>query len=100
VISLTITFVGQMVVLCADLLGLILALAAAPLLRSRLAALLVVLNLTLLLELLAVLNEPGYHYGEMLVARTLAATAHVLVAWWCLNLWRRWAVQNERVTAH
>ena len=69
--------------------GVFLALAAAPLLRSPVAVVLITVDLALVMEIEAVLVDPGYAYGSELLARLLASAVHVALAGAALHAWRR-----------
>ena len=69
--------------------GLLLALAVAPWLRGWLVLVLTALDLALLLEIFAVVAEPGYAFGQAFGPRLLASGAHLGFALLALRLWRR-----------
>jgi hypothetical protein len=60
-----------------DILPLLLAIALARLVRSGTHAALVVMNLWLFMELLTTLADPGYRFGDQLLARLMASAVQV-----------------------
>ena len=83
-----------------DLLPLLLALLLVGLLRSPAHAALVVMNLWLFMELLTTLVDPGYRFGELLLARLVASGLQIGLACGALHLWRHWRHRSESVTVH
>ena len=71
-----------------------------PLLRSPGHAALVVLNLWLFMELLTTLVDPGYRFGDLLLARLVASCLHLALACGTLQLLRLWRYSTESVTVH
>ena len=86
--------------LTVDLLPLLLALSLARLARSAVHAALLVLNLWLFMELLTALVDPGYRFGELLLARLAASGLQLGIAFATLLLWRQWRAWSESVTVH
>jgi hypothetical protein len=83
-----------------DLLPLLLALSLARLVRSAVHAALLVLNLWLFMELLTTLVDPGYRFGDLLLARLIASGLHIGIGVAMLLLWRQWRAWTGSVTVH
>ena len=94
------TFGADVLRLSVDLLPLLLALSLARLVRSAAHAALLVLNLWLFMELLTKLVDPGYRFGDLLLARLVASGLQLGVAYVALLLWRQWRAWSESVTVH
>jgi hypothetical protein len=86
--------------LTVDLLPLLLAVALARLARSAAHAALVILNLSLFMELLTTLVDPGYRFSDLLPARLVASGLQIGIGLATLVLWRRWRAGAESVTVH
>ena len=86
--------------LTVDVLPLLLALPLARLVRSAAHAALVVANLWLSMELLTTLLDPGYRFGDLLLARLIASGLQIGIACGALVLWRHWRTWSESVTVH
>jgi hypothetical protein len=86
--------------LTVDLLPLLVALALARLVRSAAHAALLVLNLWLFMELLTKLVDPGYRFGDLLLARLFASALQLGIAYGALLLWRQWRARTASVTVH
>jgi hypothetical protein len=86
--------------LTVDLLPLLLALSLARLVRSAALAALLVLNLWLFMELLTKLVDPGYGFGDLLLARLVASGLQLGIGCAALLLWRQWRAWSESVTVH
>jgi hypothetical protein len=69
--------------------GLLLALAAAPLVRGPTTALLLTLDLAVLIEIVHVVIDPEHRFAAAVVPRLLASAAQVGFAAWLLRAWRR-----------
>jgi type VI protein secretion system component VasK len=76
-----------------------LACILALMIRSKLQAVLVVVNLCLLMELIATMVEPGYHFGDQISVRLVASAIQVAVAYGAITWWRSRRVESESVTA-
>jgi hypothetical protein len=84
-----------------DSLGpLLVALALAFLIRSKLHAVLIVANLWLLMELATTMLEPGYGFGSLFFERLVASAIQVALGFGAVTLWRHWRVGAQRVTVH
>jgi hypothetical protein len=83
-----------------DLLPLLLAIPLVRLLRGPAHAALVTLNLWLFMELLTTLLDPGYRFGDLLLARLVASCLQIALACGALHLWRHWRYGSESVTVH
>lgn len=83
-----------------ELLPLLLATLLVRLLRSPAHAALVTLNLWLFMELLTTLVDPGYRFGDLLLARLAASCLQLGLACGALHLWRHWRHRSESVTVH
>jgi hypothetical protein len=92
-------FAADVVVLTANVLPLLVAVGLALLIRSRVHALLIVVNLWLFMELAATLLEPGYQFASLLWPRLVAAVLQVAIAYGAVTLWRQWRIGSERMTA-
>ncbi len=92
-------FAADVVVLTANVLPLLVAVGLALLIRSRVHALLIVVNLWLFMELAATLLDPGYHFASLLWPRLVATVLQVAIAYGAVTLWRQWRVGSERMTA-
>ena len=93
-------FAMEVLRLTVDLLPLLLALSVARLVRSPAHAALLVLNLWLFMELLTTLVDPGYRFGDLLLARLIASGLHIGIACAALLLWRQWRAWSGSVTVH
>jgi hypothetical protein len=83
-----------------DFLPLLLALALARLARSAAHAALLILNLWLFMELLTTLVDPGYRFGDLLLARLVTSGLQIGIGFAAIALWRRWRAGMESVTVH
>ncbi len=92
-------FAVEVMVLTASVLPLLVAVGLALLIRSRVHAVLIVVNLWLFMELAATILDPAYHFASLLWPRLLAATLQVAIAYGAVTLWRHWRVGSERMTA-
>ena len=63
-------------------------------------AVLIVVNLWLFMEVLTSLVDPGYRFGDLLLARLVAAALQIGLAFGALLLWRQWRNRSESVTVH
>jgi hypothetical protein len=88
-----------MATLAATLQFLPLLLALAPLIKGRLQAALVLIDLWLLSEVLAAL-DPGYRFGSLLVERLFASALQLAIAYAALAGWRQWRVGQTSASAH
>lgn len=89
-VSASIVFGTQFVAALSQAPGILLVLAAAPLLQtSRLALILFTIDLALLLELVATQSLIDYRFGEALLARLVATAVHVALAGAVVRAWRR-----------
>jgi hypothetical protein len=52
------------------------------------------------MELLTTLIDPGYRFGDALLARVVASCLHLALACAALQLWRYWRYRTESVTVH
>jgi hypothetical protein len=84
--------------LTVDLLPLLLALPLVRLARSPAHAALVIMDLWLFMEVLTSLVDPGYRFGDLLLARLVAAALQIGLAFGALLLWRQWRNRSESVT--
>ena len=75
--------------LCAFVPGILLALALAPGLSSRLAVALAIVDLWLLLEILEVVLDPSYAFGSQALPRLVASTVQVGFAVVLFKSWKR-----------
>ena len=92
-------FVADVVVLTANILPLLVAIGLAVLIRSRIHAALIVVNLWLFMELAATLLDPGYHFASLIGPRLVAAALQVAIAYGAVTLGRQWRIGSERMTA-
>jgi hypothetical protein len=86
--------------LTVDLLPLLLAFPLVRLVQSPIHAALVVMNLWLFMELLASLVDPGYRYGDLMLARLPASALQLALACGATILWRHWRGRSTSVTVH
>jgi hypothetical protein len=86
--------------LMADPFGALLAVTLATLIRGRLHAALVVVNLCLFMELMATLLDPGYRFGALLPPRLVASTVQVAAGFLLLWSWRQRCRDDGSLTAH
>jgi len=93
-------FGADVVVLTADVVPLLLALALATLIKGKTHAVLVVINLWLFMELAVTLLDPGYRFGSLVTARLLATVIQVGLACGAIAAWRSWRFYSARVTVH
>jgi hypothetical protein len=93
-------FVADVLVMTANVLTLPLAAGLALLIRSRVHAVLIVVNLWLFMELAATILVPAYHFASLLWPRLVASALQVAIAYGALTLWRHWRVGSERMTVH
>jgi hypothetical protein len=92
-------FAADVVVLTANPLPLLVAVGLALLIRNRVHALLIVVNLWLFMELAATLLDPSYQFASLLWPRLMAAALQVAIAYGAVTLWRQWRIGSERMTA-
>jgi hypothetical protein len=78
---------------------LVLALALAPLIGGRLQTVLVLIDLWLLSELVALI-DPGYRFGTLLAPRLVASALQLAIAYGALLCWRHWRLGSTSVSAH
>ena len=93
-------FGASVIVLTFKLVPLLVALALAFLIRSRVHAVLVVANLWLFMELATTLLDPGYGFASLFYERLVASAIQVAIAYSVATLWRYWRVGAERMTVH
>ncbi len=93
-------FIADVLVLTANVLPLLVAVGLALLIRSRVHAVLIVVNLWLFMELATTLLDPGYEFATLLWPRLVASALQVAIAYGAVTLWRYWRVGSERMTAH
>ena len=93
-------FGADVVRLIAEPGPLLVAVALALLIRSKLHAALIVANLWLFMELATTMLEPGYGFGGLLYERLVASALQVAIAYGAVTFWRHWRVGAERVTVH
>jgi hypothetical protein len=86
--------------LTVDLLPLLLALPLVRRARSPAHAALVIMDLWLFMEVLTSLADPGYRFGDLLLARLVAAALQIGLAFGAVLLWRQWRNRSESVTVH
>jgi hypothetical protein len=91
-------FAADVLVLTANILSLLMAVGLALLIRSKVHAVLIVVNLWLFMELAATMLEPGYHFASLLWPRLVAAALQVAIAYGGVTLWRHWRIGSESVT--
>jgi hypothetical protein len=92
-------FAADVVILTSNVLPLLVAVGLALLIRSRVHAVLIVVNLWLIMELAATVLDPGYHFASLLWPRLVAAALQVAIAYGAVTFWRHWRVGSERMTA-
>jgi hypothetical protein len=85
--------------LIADPFAALLALTLATLIRGRLHAALVVVNLCLFMELVATLLDPGYRFGTLITPRLAASTLQVAAGFLLLWSWRQRRREDDSLTA-
>jgi len=93
-------FGASVIVLTFKLVPLLVALALAFLIRSRVHAVLVVANLWLFMELATTLLDAGYGFASLFYERLVASAIQVAIAHSVATLWRYWRVGAERMTVH
>jgi hypothetical protein len=93
-------FGASVIVLTFKLVPLLVALALAFLIKSRVHAMLMVTNLWLFMELATTLLDPGYGFASLFYERLVASAIQVAIAYSAVTLWRYWRVGAERVTVH
>ena len=93
-------FGADVIALTAQLLPLLTAFGLAFLIRSKVHALLIVINLWLFMELATTLLAPGYAFAELVWPRLVASGLQVAIGYGCVVLWRYWRIGAERVTVH
>ena len=52
------------------------------------------------MELLTTLVDPGYRFGDLLLARLVASGLQMGIGFAAILLWRRWRAGAESVTVH
>jgi hypothetical protein len=93
-------FAGDVVILTVNVLPLLVAVGLALLIRSRIHAALIVVNLWLFMELATTLLDPDYAFATLLWPRLVASALQVAIAYGGVTLWRRWRVGSESVTVY
>lgn len=93
-------FAADALVLSGNLVAWLAAVALARLIRSRVHALLIVVNLWLFMELATTLVDPDYRFASLLWPRLIACTLQVAIAYAALTWWRHWRVGSESVSVH
>ena len=93
-------FGADVLALSLNVLPLLVAVGLAFLIRSRVHALLIVVNLWLFMELATTILNPDYDFATLLWARLVACGFQVAIAYGAVTLWRYWRVGSERMTAH
>ena len=93
-------FGADVMALTTQLLPLLVAVGLACLIRSKVHALLIVVNLCLFMELATTLLASGYAFAELLWPRLVASVLQVAIGYGCVTLWRYWRINAERVTVH
>ncbi len=93
-------FTAEVLVLTVNVLPVLVAVGLALLIRSRVHAVLIVVNLWLFMEVAATMLDPAYHFASLLWPRLVAAALQVAIAYGAVTLWRYWRVGSERMTAH
>ena len=93
-------FGADVITLTVDLVPLLLAFLLIRLVRSPAHAALVVLDLWLFMELRTTLVDPGYRFGDLLLARLVASGLQLGLAFAALLLWRQWRGASASVTVH
>ena len=88
------------IALTMQLLPLLAAIGLAFLIRSKVHAVLIVINLWLSMELVSTLLDPGYAFASLLWPRLVASVLQVAIGYGCVLLWRYWRIGSERVTVH
>lgn len=94
------TFGSNVVALTVSPVPLLVAVGLVLLIRSRLHALLIVINLWLFMEIAATLFQSDYRFASLIFERLIASGFQVAIAWLGVVLWRQWRVGSESVTAH
>jgi hypothetical protein len=93
-------FAADVMVLTANILPLLVAVGLALLIRGRVHALLIVVNLWLFMELAATVLDSDYRFASLLWPRLMAAALQVAIAYGAVTLWRHWRIGSERMTSH
>jgi hypothetical protein len=93
-------FAADVVRLTASLGPLLMAVALALLIRSKVHALLIVINLWLFMEVASTLLDPGYRFASLLFERLVASALQIAIGYAGVTLWRHWRVRAESVTVH
>ena len=93
-------FGADVIALTIQLLPLLAAFGLAFLIRSKVHALLIVVNLWLFMELVTTLLVPGYAFAELVWPRLVASGLQVAIGYGVVMLWRYWRIGAERVTVH
>ncbi|SRR5688572_19923987 len=91
---------ADVALLTVQLLPLLAAFGLALLIRSKLHAVLIAINLWLFMEIQATLLEPGYVFATLLWPRLVASALQVALGYGGVLLWRHWRVGTERMTVH
>jgi hypothetical protein len=91
---------AEVMALTAQWLPLLAAFGLAFLIRSKVHALLIVVNLWLFMEVASTLLAPGYAFAEQLWLRLVASGLQVAIGYGGVLLWRYWRVGAQRVTVH
>ncbi|MEZ5934317.1 MAG: hypothetical protein R3F54_20730 [Alphaproteobacteria bacterium] len=86
--------------LTTDLVPFIAALGFAFLVRNRMDMMLAVVNLCLLMELVATIASPDYHFIDLLAPRLIACILQMIAACYVVTLWRQRQKRPRSIAAH
>lgn len=86
--------------LATDLVPFLAALGFASLVRNRLDLSLAIANLCLLMELVATIADPGYHFIDLLAPRLIACILQMIAACYVVALWRQRQRRLKSIAAH
>jgi hypothetical protein len=86
--------------LTTDLVPFLAALGFAFLVRNRLDLMLAVVNLCLLMELVATIANPDYHFIDLMAPRLIACILQMIAACYVVALWRQRQKRLRSIAVH
>ncbi|MDH3663207.1 MAG: hypothetical protein OEU92_24840 [Alphaproteobacteria bacterium] len=86
--------------LSTDVVPFLAALCFASLVRTRTDLMLAIANLCLLMELVATIANPDYHFIDLMAPRLIACILQMIAACYIVALWRQRQRRLRSIAAH
>lgn len=99
-VSTPLEFVPEVATLTTNALSLLLAMVLVRLIESKTHAVLIVINLWLAMEIVAVMIDPSYRFASLWLERLTAVAVQLALVYWIVVVRRQKWLDSRSIAAH